>query len=80
MRELLPVVSPYLQQYDKLEAEMDTLIAYVSLEHVIKFVSLSMITKLNGVLSYYVFFYLFFQQSYDLECHVSPIKYVAIFL
>ena len=40
-REMLPVVSPYLQQYANLEAELDSLIAYVSLEHVTQFVSLA---------------------------------------
>jgi len=41
VRELLPVVSSYLQQYANLEVELDSMIAHVSLEHVTQSVSLS---------------------------------------
>ena len=86
MRKLLPVVSSYLQQYANLEADLDSLIAHVSLEHVTQFVSLAIMQGsqddlMNIVPSYYVCsIFFFFQQNCDLETQVSCMKYFAIFL
>ena len=59
MRELLRVVSSYLQQCANLEADLDSMIAHVSLEHVTQFVSLAIMQGsqddlMNIVPSYYV--------------------------
>ena len=82
----LPVVSSYLQQCANVEAELDSMIAHVSLEHVMQFVSLAIMQGsqddlMNIVPSYYVCsISFFFQQSCDLETQVSCMKYAAIFL
>ena len=65
VRELLPVVSSYLQQYANLEVELDSMIAHVSLEHVTQFVSLS-----HCPVIFVCSISFFFQQSYDLKSQV----------
>ena len=45
MRELLPVVSSYLQQCATAERELDSMMCHVSLEHVTQFVSLASSSK-----------------------------------